>query len=122
MKWFVFLVFLLCACGTERDNELTGYITVAAGILNADVSKLSWYFDDDNAAVAKCVGKKSIVFTRKYFEAQTEQQRVVTAMHEIGHCSLNLAHEPALKDGCPVSFMHPSISSHKNCLDAFYLP
>lgn len=123
MKTIIVMALLLSGCGVERDERLNEYFNEAARVMNIDVSNISWVFEEtlEKNVVARCYHRTGlIVYSRAQFEKQSKQVRVVTAMHELGHCALNLGHDDTMNNFCPVSYMHSKIPVYTGCMNAFY--
>lgn len=132
------LCLLLVSCGKQHqdprtnhstDEEFISYIRVFESNYGKHIGDIPINFkDQDEDTAGECViwstGEKEIQISQNTWSVLSEKQRQQLIDHELGHCELNLEHNPEYKRDntgyfiCPVSIMHPNVFndySIKNC-------
>jgi len=109
---------------TQPTNDELDQYRVGFEVMYDKKVDYSIHFYDPNeptSVLAYCLllGGKGmyVAVNRDNWRKLTQDRRMLTMMHEMGHCSMNLKHNDAeFKDGCPVYLMASYIMP-QYCID-----
>lgn len=73
-----------------------------------------------NIIIGECING-DIRLLRSWWEKASSHYKRMLVLHEIGHCLQGLDHDNAILDGCPISYMYPTITAlTPECIDRMF--
>jgi hypothetical protein len=112
MKWLA--IILIASCGTKIpkqkiDPAFSSYAEQFEQTYNLNIRSSIIFKKMDKGFAGFCEkrsdGYKEITINPYWWNLYSEEQKQITLWHELGHCELDLGHDPGYTAGCPHSLM-----------------